>query len=35
MKRSDALAKVQAILSERGENYGDLRKNWTQNSKMM
>ena len=35
MKRSDALAKVQAILTERGENYGDLRKNWTQTSQMM
>lgn len=35
MKRSDALAKVQAILTERGANYGDLRKNWTQTSQMM
>lgn len=35
MKRSDALKKVQAILDERGANYGDLRKNWTQTSQML
>lgn len=35
MKRSDALKRVQAILDERGANYGDLRKNWTQTSQML
>ena len=32
MKRSEALEKVQHILTERGASYGDLRKNWTQTS---
>jgi len=35
MNRSKALENVQAILKQRGESYGDLRKNWTQTSQMM
>ena len=35
MNRSKALENVQAILKQRGESYGDLRKNWTQTSLMM